>query len=99
LPGLESRDVHEEIPERMPVQGLEQPIILKISPLVIDTIITLLLSDYVMHDHTKNHDLPHLYNPLLPSRVNNGPTRWLAVARQQVGAAAALATAASGMGW
>jgi hypothetical protein len=61
LPGLESRDVHEEIPERMPVQGLEQPIILKISPLVIDTIITLLLSDYVMHDHTKNHDLPHLY--------------------------------------
>jgi hypothetical protein len=49
---------------------------LKILPLIIDTIITLLLNDHVVHDHISSHDLPHLLNNLLLSSVtNNGPTR------------------------
>jgi hypothetical protein len=49
---------------------------LKIPPLIIDTIITLLLNDHVMHDHTRSHDLPHLLNALLLRWVmNNGPAR------------------------
>jgi hypothetical protein len=49
---------------------------LKISPLIIDTIITLFLNDHVMHDHTSNHDLPHLLNaPLLSWVMNNGLAR------------------------
>jgi hypothetical protein len=35
---------------------------LKIPPLIIDTIITLLINDHVVHDHTSSHDLPHLLN-------------------------------------
>jgi hypothetical protein len=41
--------------------------------LIIDTIITLLLNDHVVHDQASSHDLPHLLNTTLPSRV---PNKW-----------------------
>jgi hypothetical protein len=51
-------------------------IILKIPPLIIETINTLLLNNHAMHDHASIHDLSDLLSTLLPSRVaNNGPTR------------------------
>jgi hypothetical protein len=49
---------------------------LKIPPLIIDTIITLLLNNHVMHDHASIYELPYLQNTPLPSRMsNNGLTR------------------------
>jgi hypothetical protein len=49
---------------------------LKIPPLIIDAIITLLFNDHVVHDHTSSHDLPHLLNTTCLSWVmNNSPTR------------------------
>jgi hypothetical protein len=49
---------------------------LKISPLIVDAIITLLFNDHVVHDHTSSHDLPHLLNtPYLSWVTNKGPTR------------------------
>jgi hypothetical protein len=49
---------------------------LKISPLIIDSIIMLLLNDHVVHDHISNHDLSYLLNaPLLSRVMNNGPAR------------------------
>jgi hypothetical protein len=49
---------------------------LKISLLIIDVIIMLLLNDHVVHYHTSSYDLSHMLNTLYLSWVtNNGPTR------------------------
>jgi hypothetical protein len=49
---------------------------LKISPLIIDVVITLPLNDHGVHDHTRSHDLPYSRNtPLLSRMPKNGPTK------------------------
>jgi hypothetical protein len=49
---------------------------LKFSPLVILIVITLLLNNHIVHDHTNSHDLPYLLLPPCASKVpKNSPTR------------------------
>jgi hypothetical protein len=62
--------------ERCQSRFRSDQLILKISPLIIDAIITLPLNDHGVYDHTSSHDLPYSRNTPLPNRMpDNGPTK------------------------
>jgi hypothetical protein len=51
-------DMHELLPRCHPYRWLSQ-LTLKILALVIDVVISLVLNDHIVHDHTSSHHIPH----------------------------------------
>ena len=71
-----SHDIHGATFETLSVQSRAQSIHPKLSPLVIEAIITLILNYHIVHDHTSRHHLSHrLYDPCSRRVPNNSPTR------------------------
>jgi hypothetical protein len=67
--------MHELLPKCHPYRWLSQ-LTLKISALVIYAVITLVLNDHVVHDHTSCHHIPYPLCAPSSSRVaNNSPPR------------------------
>jgi hypothetical protein len=67
-------DIHELLPRYHPCCWLSQ-LTLKILALVIDDVVSLVLNDHVVHDHTSSHHIPYSLWALSFSRVpNNTPS-------------------------